>query len=254
MVRTVVEAADQSVAALFLPARLRSLRDAVADLSDRVSRRYFALLPTARTVGIEASPAIDAWGRVIYRVRHVTRYDYQTPVDLGAHLAHLRPRSLPHQRVLRAGVHAAPAVSWRRDGSDHFGNEVTWLFLDVAHAAFQVIADATVDVAFPAPPHRVATPAWETVAKHAHGLRRFARAEVITAGVQHNHAGRIRDHDPIGEMQHVGQVRAAEAAVDHVMFGKIIRDVGPAARVRTARRAAPRPWPAAARRQLPRTS
>jgi hypothetical protein len=42
------------VAALFLPARLRSLRDAVADLSDRVSRRYFALLPTARTVGIEA--------------------------------------------------------------------------------------------------------------------------------------------------------------------------------------------------------
>jgi uncharacterized circularly permuted ATP-grasp superfamily protein/uncharacterized alpha-E superfamily protein len=54
MVRMVSEAADQSVAALFLPARLRALRDAVAELSDRVSRRYFALLPTARTVGIEA--------------------------------------------------------------------------------------------------------------------------------------------------------------------------------------------------------
>jgi transglutaminase-like putative cysteine protease len=104
---------------------------------------------------------------VIYRVRHVTRYDYQTPVDLGAHLAHLRPRPLPHQRVLRAGVHAAPAVSWRRDGSDHFGNEVTWLFLDVAHAAFQVISDATVDVGFPAPPDAAATPAWEAVAQQA---------------------------------------------------------------------------------------
>ncbi len=56
MVRAVAEAADQSVAALFLPARLRALRDAVAELSDRVSRRYFALLPTARTVGIEALP------------------------------------------------------------------------------------------------------------------------------------------------------------------------------------------------------
>jgi uncharacterized circularly permuted ATP-grasp superfamily protein/uncharacterized alpha-E superfamily protein len=56
MVRAVAEAADQSVAALFLPARLRGLRDAVAELSDRVSRRYFALLPTARTVGIEAVP------------------------------------------------------------------------------------------------------------------------------------------------------------------------------------------------------
>ena len=54
-------------------------------------------------------------------------------------------------------MHAAPAVSWRRDGIDHFGNEVTWLFLDVAHAAFQVIADATVEVGFPAPPDPAAT-------------------------------------------------------------------------------------------------
>jgi transglutaminase-like putative cysteine protease len=104
---------------------------------------------------------------VIYRVRHVTRYDYQTPVDLGAHLAHLLPRALPHQKVLRAGVHAAPAVSWRRDGSDHFGNVVTLLFLDVAHAAFQVVADATVDVDFPGPPDPSATPSWETVAERA---------------------------------------------------------------------------------------
>jgi transglutaminase-like putative cysteine protease len=104
---------------------------------------------------------------MIYHVRHVTRYEYQSPVDLGAHLAHLRPRPLPHQRVLRAGVQAAPAVSWRRDGSDHFGNEVTWLFLDVPHAAFQVIADATVDVGFPKPPEPGATPAWEAVAQLA---------------------------------------------------------------------------------------
>jgi transglutaminase-like putative cysteine protease len=104
---------------------------------------------------------------MIYRVRHVTRYDYQKPVDLGAHLAHLRPRSLPCQRVLRASVHAAPAVSWRRDGRDHFDNEVTWLFLDVPHAAFQVIADATVDVSFPEPPGPTATLAWESVARHA---------------------------------------------------------------------------------------
>jgi uncharacterized circularly permuted ATP-grasp superfamily protein/uncharacterized alpha-E superfamily protein len=53
MVRMVSEAADQSLAAASLPVRLRALRDAVAELSDRVSRRYFALLPTARTVGIE---------------------------------------------------------------------------------------------------------------------------------------------------------------------------------------------------------
>ncbi len=104
---------------------------------------------------------------MIYRVRHVTRYDYQTPVDLGAHLAHLRPRALPHQKVLQAGVHAAPAVSWRREGTDHFGNEVTWLFLDVVHAAFQVTADATVDVACPEVPEASATSRWEEVARQA---------------------------------------------------------------------------------------
>ena len=61
----------------------------------------------------------------------------------------------------------APAVSWQRDGSDHFGNEVTWLFLDVAHATFQVIADATVDVAFSEPPEAAATAAWEQVSRQA---------------------------------------------------------------------------------------
>ncbi len=104
---------------------------------------------------------------MIYHVRHMTRYDYQTSVNLGAHLAHLRPRALPFQRIVRSGVHAAPAVSWRRDGQDHFGNEVSWLFLDVAHAAFQVIADAVVDVGFPAPPEPAETPPWEEVARHA---------------------------------------------------------------------------------------
>jgi uncharacterized alpha-E superfamily protein len=57
MVREVSDAPDQERAALALPPRLRALRDGVAELSDRLSRRYFALLPTARTVGVgEGTP------------------------------------------------------------------------------------------------------------------------------------------------------------------------------------------------------
>ena len=52
MVRDVADAPDQERAALALPDRLRELRDDVAELSDRLSRRYFALLPTARAVGL----------------------------------------------------------------------------------------------------------------------------------------------------------------------------------------------------------
>ena len=78
---------------------------------------------------------------MIYRVRHMTRYDYRSPVNLSVHLAHLRPRSLSSQQVLSAEVRAAPAVSWRREGSDHFGNDVTWLSLDAPHAVFEVTAE-----------------------------------------------------------------------------------------------------------------
>jgi hypothetical protein len=58
MVQTVAAVADQARAATLLPPRLRALRDSVAELSDRLSRRYFALLPTARSVGVEAEAPV----------------------------------------------------------------------------------------------------------------------------------------------------------------------------------------------------
>ncbi len=58
MVHSVTRAADQNEAAVQLSPRLTALRQAVADLSDQVSRRYFALLPAARSVGIEVRPVL----------------------------------------------------------------------------------------------------------------------------------------------------------------------------------------------------
>jgi uncharacterized alpha-E superfamily protein len=53
MLHDITHAPDQARAALALPDRLRTARDAVADLSDRLSRRYFAVLSTARTGGAD---------------------------------------------------------------------------------------------------------------------------------------------------------------------------------------------------------
>ncbi len=58
MVRDVATAADQPEVAIRLAPRLLDLRDAIAELSDQVSRRYFALLPAARSVGLEVQPAL----------------------------------------------------------------------------------------------------------------------------------------------------------------------------------------------------
>ncbi|MDN3568185.1 transglutaminase family protein [Paeniroseomonas aquatica] len=101
---------------------------------------------------------------MIYRVRHTTRYAYGSTVDLAAHLLHLTPRALPGQRVLEAAIIAEPAASRLRAAIDHFGNHVTWLFVDTPHAAFEVTGDATVEVGFALPPPAAGTLPWEEVA------------------------------------------------------------------------------------------
>jgi transglutaminase-like putative cysteine protease len=104
---------------------------------------------------------------VKYRVRHTTAYTYRKPVDLASHMLHLSPRALPHQVIVDAALHSVPEPVRTTEAVDHFGNKVTWLFLDMPHAAFEVTLDAVVEVAFPKPPAPEETLPWETVAAAA---------------------------------------------------------------------------------------
>jgi len=102
------------------------------------------------------------------RVHHRTAYSYLEPVELGAHVVHLRPRELPFQTLhgftLHAGSLTAPAL---RDGVDHFGNPVSWLFLTGLHSTLVLDATAEVEVRCRPCPASDATPAWERVAASA---------------------------------------------------------------------------------------
>lgn len=60
MVDAVAHAPAQAEAALALPPRLAALEGAVAALSDRVSGRFFALLPVAHSLGLESAAAGEA--------------------------------------------------------------------------------------------------------------------------------------------------------------------------------------------------
>ena len=104
---------------------------------------------------------------MIYTVRHLTNYEYGSPVDLGAHLLHLRPRALSWQRILREDVTAIPPPARLDQGEDCFGNRADWLFLDAPHPRFQVTLTATVDVRAPDPPAARDTPSWQSVAEAA---------------------------------------------------------------------------------------
>ena len=102
-----------------------------------------------------------------YRLRHTSRYSYGSPVELAAHMVHLRPRPLPGQSIISERIVTAPLPARRHDARDHFGNQVTWLFLDLPHADFEVTAESVVDVGFAAPPEPATTAPWETVAEAA---------------------------------------------------------------------------------------
>jgi transglutaminase-like putative cysteine protease len=104
---------------------------------------------------------------VRYRVHHVTSYAYATPVDLASHMLHLTPRGLCWQRVISSAIEVSPGQARRSEGTDHFGNQVAWLFLEAPHDCFVVTASAEVEVAAPAPPEAETTLPWEQVAEAA---------------------------------------------------------------------------------------
>ncbi len=105
---------------------------------------------------------------MIYRVRHVTAYTYETSVEMATHLLHLLPRPLPRQRVLEASLTSDPPPSRREEGLDHFGNPTAWFYLDRPHTRFSVTADSRVEVTAP-PPLPGCTPPWETIREAALG-------------------------------------------------------------------------------------
>jgi uncharacterized alpha-E superfamily protein len=52
VVMRVLEAADQTAEAARLPGELAAIESAIGDLSDALTRRYFALLPAPQTLGM----------------------------------------------------------------------------------------------------------------------------------------------------------------------------------------------------------
>ena len=113
---------------------------------------------------------------MIYRVRHVTAYGYELPVEMATHLLHLTPRPLARQRVLRTSLACDPAPTRRTEALDHFGNPTAWLYLDRPHGRLTVTADSTVDVTSP-PPLPDDTPPWEAIRGLA--LRNAEAAEFL---------------------------------------------------------------------------
>ena len=112
-------------------------------VADRVSRRYFTLLPIARSLSGSRARAMSGAAAAMRRSRahEISRQPRQQlrlrqsgrPRRASAASA---AAPLPWQQVISDRIVAEPEGARRRDGQDHFGNIVTWLFLDRPHADF----------------------------------------------------------------------------------------------------------------------
>ena len=101
---------------------------------------------------------------VTYRVRHKTVYGYGIPVTLSHHLARLKPRETPYQRVLSADISMTPEPSCQTDETDAFGNTATFLIAETPHREMTIISEFTAEITPPVYPDPEQTPAWERVA------------------------------------------------------------------------------------------
>jgi transglutaminase-like putative cysteine protease len=115
-----------------------------------------------------------------YRVEHETRYKYAARVSTSEHVAYLRPRELPLQRILRheLAVEPSPARSSRRP--DYFGNEAQQFTVLTPHSELVVRAQSLVEVEAPPPADPGASPPWEEARDllvYAKGKRSFEPAQ-----------------------------------------------------------------------------
>jgi transglutaminase-like putative cysteine protease len=70
---------------------------------------------------------------MIYRISHITTYEYSEPVSIGHNIVHLTPRSCPRQTCLRhrLAVRPRPHIGAERD--DGFGNRCRYFAIQQAH-------------------------------------------------------------------------------------------------------------------------
>jgi transglutaminase-like putative cysteine protease len=104
---------------------------------------------------------------MIYRLHHMTTYEYDEPVVLGTHFMHLMPRARRGQIIREAQLDISPLPETQRCETDHFGNHTTTVSLTTVHRRFVVALSATVDVLHPPIDAADGTARWEEIAGHA---------------------------------------------------------------------------------------
>lgn len=115
-----------------------------------------------------------------YYVRHISSYAYEFPVTLSAHVARLKPRETPYQKVSDVKLTIAPQTDAARDVTDAFGNTMTLFMVEKTHDALTVTSEFHARTRAPDYPNPAGTPAWEEVAQ----ILKFPQTDALLEAAQ----------------------------------------------------------------------
>jgi transglutaminase-like putative cysteine protease len=100
---------------------------------------------------------------MIYRLRHITTYDYEDPVSVSHHILRLSPHNSERQTCRQTGIEITPKPSTVTRHIDYFGNATTCFTLLEPHDRLRIEASSELSVQPYEMPDFAKSPAWETV-------------------------------------------------------------------------------------------
>jgi transglutaminase-like putative cysteine protease len=100
---------------------------------------------------------------VIYDIRHVTTYAYESAVSFARCTLRLAPKSGDGQQLVSHTVDIRPRPADRTIRLDFFGTSTESIVIEVPHRHLRIDSRARVEVSRRAPGRTAASPAWERI-------------------------------------------------------------------------------------------
>jgi transglutaminase-like putative cysteine protease len=100
---------------------------------------------------------------VIYDIRHVTTYSYESPVGFARCSLRLEPRSGDGQQLISHAVDIRPKPADRTVRRDFFGTLTESILIETPHRNLRIDSRSRVSVCRPAPGRAAPSPEWESV-------------------------------------------------------------------------------------------
>ena len=100
---------------------------------------------------------------MIYDIRHVTTYSYESPVSFARCSLRLEPRSGGGQQLISHAVEIRPRPTDRTIRRDFFGTHTESIQIETPHRNLRIDSRSRVSVLRHAPARTAESPAWESV-------------------------------------------------------------------------------------------